>query len=68
MLKINAGTIDRVIRIALGLTLIALAFFGPMTPWGWLGIIPLATGLVGWCPLYAALGMNTCSFQKPKAT
>lgn len=60
MFKINEGSIDRVIRIALGVTLIALVFFGPQTPWGWLGLLPLATGLIGWCPLYAALGMNTC--------
>lgn len=66
MLKVNVGSLDRVLRIAVGITLIALVFVGPMTPWGWLGIIPLATGLVGSCPLYTVLGINTCSL-KPSA-
>jgi len=57
----NAGNIDRTFRVLLGITLLALVFVGPQTPWGWLGIIPLATGLIGWCPLYAILGFNTCA-------
>ena len=64
----NVGTIDRILRIAVGLTLIAAAvgFFGPgyQTVWGWIGLIPLATGLVGWCLLYTILGIKTC---KPAA-
>ncbi len=64
MLKSNEGTLDRVIRIALGITLLALVFFGPRTPWGWIGLLPLATGLMGWCPLYAALGLDTLG-KKP---
>jgi hypothetical protein len=58
--KTNEGTLDRTLRVMLGITLLALVFFGPQTPWGWLGLIPLATGLVGWCPLYAMLGLSTC--------
>lgn len=60
----NVGTVDKVIRIILGLVLIALVFVGPQTPWGWIGIIPLATGLIGFCPLYSVLGMNTCGTKK----
>ena len=60
----NEGTIDRALRIILGLILIALVFVGPQTPWGWIGIVPLATGLIGWCPLYTLFGLNTCPMKK----
>jgi hypothetical protein len=60
----NVGTVDKVIRIILGLVLLALVFVGPQTPWGWIGIIPLVTGLIGFCPLYSVLGMNTCGAKK----
>ena len=60
----NEGTIDRAARIILGLVLISLVFIGPATPWGWVGTIPLATGLVGYCPLYSVLGLNTCPMKK----
>lgn len=60
----NVGTVDKVIRIILGMVLIALVFVGPQTPWGWIGIVPLATGLVGFCPLYSVLGMNTSGTKK----
>jgi hypothetical protein len=60
----NVGTVDKVIRIILGLVLIALVFAGPQTPWGWIGIIPLATGLIGFCPLYSVFGINTCPAKK----
>lgn len=56
----NIGNIERVVRAAVGLALIALVFVGPQTVWGWLGVIPLATAIVGWCPPYALLGINTC--------
>jgi len=63
----NMGTIDRVLRIVLGLALIgaALGLFGPayQSVWGWIGIIPLATALVSWCPLYTALGIQTCKMR-----
>lgn len=48
--------VERVLRIVVGLGLIALVFSGPQTPWGWVGIIPLATGIVGWCGLYTLMG------------
>jgi len=60
----NEGTIDRAIRIVLGLGLITLVFAGPHTPWGWVGLVPLATGFIGFCPLYKILGLNTCPMKK----
>ena len=60
----NVGGIDRGLRILVGLILIALVFVGPQTAWGWLGIVPLATGLIGWCPPYSIFGINTCSVKK----
>ena len=60
----NEGTIDRGLRIVLGLVLIAMVFVGPATPWGWVGLIPLITGVVGTCPIYSMLGINTCSIAK----
>jgi len=60
MFKTNVGGIDRALRIVVGLVLIALVFVGPKTPWGWLGLIPLATGFLRTCPLYSLIGVNTC--------
>ena len=62
-MKQNIHNIERVVRIVVGLVLISLAFWGPQSPWGWIGVIPLATGLLGWCPPYAMLGISTC--RKP---
>lgn len=56
----NEGTLDRALRVIVGLLLISLVFVGPQTPWGWVGLVPLLTGLVGMCPLYSILGINTC--------
>jgi hypothetical protein len=56
----NIGNIERIIRIVGGLVLIALAATDTVGVWGWLGLVPLATGLVGWCPPYSLLGINTC--------
>lgn len=67
-MKTNIGGIERIIRIVAGLVLIALAATGTVSWWGWLGVVPLATGLTGWCPPYAMLGINTCSVKDaPKA-
>jgi hypothetical protein len=60
----NVGGIDRVLRIAIGLALIAAAATGSIGLWGYLGVLPLLTGLVGWCPPYALLGFNTCPMKK----
>lgn len=59
MLK-NVGTVDRVIRIVAGVVLLSLVFVGPQTPWGWIGVVPLVTALVGWCPAYTLFGIKTC--------
>jgi len=56
----NMGSADRAIRAIVGIVLIALVFVGPQTPWGWIGIIPLVTALIGWCPAYSLVGMKTC--------
>jgi hypothetical protein len=64
LLPTNEHTIDRVLRVVLGLGLLAVVFVGPKTPLGLLGLIPLATGLVGTCPLYAALGLSTAKTRK----
>lgn len=61
----NVGGIDRTLRIAIGLALIAAAATGTIGLWGYLGALPLVTGLVGWCPPYALFGIKTCSVKKP---
>ena len=63
-LRQNVGPADRAIRIVLGLGLLALAFVGPETPWGFLGIVPLLTAVLGTCPLYTILGLSTCPMRK----
>ena len=59
-MKKNVGKIERAIRIVAGLGIISLYFWGPQTPWAFLGVVPLATGFLGWCPPYQLLGINTC--------
>lgn len=63
---VNVGVIDRGLRIAVGVILLALVFVGPQTLWGLLGIIPLATGVMRWCPAYSLLGMNSCGATDPR--
>lgn len=63
-MKTNVGGIDRILRIVAGLVLIALTATGTVGVWGWLGLVPLATGALGWCPPYAILGFNTCAMKK----
>ena len=60
-MNVNVGSLDRILRIVVGVFLLALIFVGPKTLWGLIGIIPLATGLFRMCPLYSILGINTCS-------
>ena len=59
-MKQNVHNIERVIRIIVGLGLISLVFVGPQALWGWTGVVPTATGILGWCPPYSLLGINTC--------
>ena len=62
-MKLNVGGIDRIARIVIGLGLLGLAASGTVGWWGWLGIVPLATGLIGWCPPYAIFGFSTCAMK-----
>jgi hypothetical protein len=66
MFNINVGGIDRILRIVVGLLLIALAYTGQIGSWGWIGVVPLATGLFRMCPLYSLFGMNTCPLSQQK--
>ena len=63
-MKANVGGIDRIARIALGFVLIALTLMGTIGPWGWLGVVLVATGVIRFCPLYPLLGLSTCPLQK----
>ena len=63
-MRVNEGTLDRVLRVVVGAGILSLAFVGPQTPWGYLGLVPLITGLVGYCPAYALLGISTCPAKK----
>lgn len=60
----NVGGIDKIIRIVAGAGLIGATAAGLLPVWGYIGIVPLATGLMGWCPAYTLLGIKTCSTQK----
>jgi len=63
-MTINEGTVDRVIRVVAGLVILSLAFVGPKSAWGYIGLLPIATGLVGYCPAYSLFGINTCPAKK----
>jgi len=67
LLPRNEATIERVIRVVLGLAVLSLTVVGPQTLWGLLGLIPLATGAVGSCPIYTLLGVSTCPVKKLQA-
>ena len=60
-MKSNVGGIDRILSIVIGLVLIGLTVTGTVGVWGWLGILPLVTGAIGWCPPHAIFGWNTCA-------
>ncbi|MEX8495185.1 DUF2892 domain-containing protein [Sphaerotilus sp.] len=63
-MKVNVGGTDRILRIVVGLILILLVLSGQIGVWGWIGVVPLATGLFRMCPLYSMLGMNTCPMSQ----
>jgi hypothetical protein len=63
-MKTNEGSVDRIVRIIAGLVLLGLMAMGTIGVWGWLGVVLLATGAIGWCPAYTVLGMNTCAMKK----
>ena len=60
----NIGGIERIVRVLAGLILVGLTLSGQIGVWGWLGLVPIATGLIGWCPPYSLLGINTCKTNK----
>ena len=59
-MQTNTGSLDRALRLLIGVVLLSLVFVGPKTAWGWLGLVPIGTSLMGWCPLYSLLGFDTC--------
>lgn len=63
-MKKNAGTIDRALRVVAGLALIGLAATGNIGVWGYVGVVPLLTGAIGYCPLYTILGFNSCPLER----
>ncbi len=63
-MKVNVGGADKIIRIVVGALLLVLAATGTLGVWAWIGIVPLATGLMGWCPAYSLLGIKTCPTKK----
>jgi hypothetical protein len=63
-MKINVGSIDRILRIVVGLALVVATLAGMLPVWGWIGIVPLLTGIFKFCPAYTLLGMNTCPMEK----
>ena len=65
ILPTNEHLVERIFRVAIGLVGLSLVFVGPKTPWGYFGILPLLTGLVGSCPLYTLIGVSTCPRKEP---
>jgi hypothetical protein len=63
-MKTNEGSVDRIVRVIAGLALLGLMAMGTIGVWGWLGVVLLATGAIGWCPAYTVLGMNTCAMKE----
>jgi hypothetical protein len=59
-MKVNEGVVDRSVRVLVGVALIGMAISGVVGPWAYIGVVPLFTGVVGLCPLYTLLGINTC--------
>lgn len=60
----NEGNMDRIVRLTAGVVLVGLAATGTVGVWGWVGVVPLATGAMGWCPLYSIFGINTCAVKQ----
>ncbi|WP_298231709.1 DUF2892 domain-containing protein [uncultured Azohydromonas sp.] len=63
-MRTNEGGVDRALRAVAGVALLGLAATGVIGNWGWIGVVPLATAAIGWCPLYTMLGINTCGLKR----
>ena len=63
-MKANVGGIDKILRIAVGIVLIVMAYMNVIGVWGYIGVVPLLTGLIGWCPVYPLLGISSCPMKK----
>lgn len=63
-MQANVGTVDRVVRVVAGVALIGLTLAGTIGPWGWIGVVPLATAAMGYCPAYSIFGIRTCPMAK----
>ena len=63
-MQTNVGNIDRIVRAVIGLALIALAWAGTIGAWGWIGVVPLLTAALGFCPVYTLLGLSTCPMKQ----
>jgi len=66
LLVVNEHPVERALRVLVGVGLVSLVFFGPKTPWGYIGLLPIVTGLSGICPLYSILGFSTCRVSLKK--
>ena len=66
LLVVNEHPVERALRVLVGVGLVSLVFFGPKTPWGYIGLLPIVTGLSGMCPLYSILGFSTCRLTLKK--
>lgn len=64
----NVGKVDRVARALVGVALLSLVFVGPRTAWGWIGLVPLLTAVLGYCPAYTLFGLKTCAAQRKGAS
>lgn len=62
-MKVNESRFERILRVVVGLFIISLTFWGPKSAWGWLGLIPVLTGVIGFCPLYSLAGKQPCHAQ-----
>ena len=63
-MKTNVGGIDKILRILVGIALIVMAYMNVVGVWGYIGVVPLLTGLIGWCPVYPLLGISSCPLKK----
>jgi len=68
ILPTNEHLVERALRVLVGAAVLSLVFIGPHSPLGWIGLVPLATGLIGSCPIYTLFGISTCSIRQRRTT